>query len=174
MKIYFENSPLRHLSFGGSNGEFGFDITIVTAYLSPQADSKSGDILFDVDKRCPAFDNREGTGYKLVSDGVYYGHPALTFSLPAPIILFKLRIGMDRAYRRQMQHFLHLLVGYLAYLSPSPDTCPRLIFKRSRAGITRKLAPIIKASEVVGIYDQVRCYNKPDSLNGCYQFKRGP
>ena len=73
-----------------------------------------------------------------------------------------------------MKHFLDLLIGNRAYLSPSSDTGSRLVIKRSNTAIAGKFSPVIKSFKVVSIYDQVRCNNKPNVFNSCDKLKRRP
>lgn len=143
-------------------------------YCDLGAYMRLSDVSFDINKGSSALHDRKNTGYKFVSDDINNGHPAFAFVQSAPVIFLKLRIGMDSTDGRQMQHLLHLLISNLTDLRPSSNTCSRSILKRSRAGITGKLSPVIKSGKITGVNDQVRGDDKSDALNRGNQLKSDP
>ena len=129
----------------------------------------SSHVFFDVHKRRSAFDNGKNPGNQLIPDDIDNRHSGFPISQPPVIILFQFGISTECASCSHVQHLFYMLVGDGTDLRPSMHTGSRLIVKRSNAGITGKLSPIIKTSEIVGIYNQMRGNNKSDTSNG-FQF----
>lgn len=131
-------------------------------------------ILFNIDKWSTTFNYSKNPRYKFISDYINYSHFGFSICLPTVIILPQFCISMGCTNGSQMQHCFNLFIGDGTHLCLASDTRSRLIIKRSNARITGKFSPRIKTSEVIGIYNQIRRYNKANTFNASNQLIRGP
>lgn len=131
-------------------------------------------IHFDIDKRSSAFDNGKNSCDELISDNIYDSHSGFPFRKSSLVIFIQLSISMNSTNSSQMKQFLYLHIGYGTDLCFSSNTCSRLIIKRSYPRIASKFPPILKTSEIMGVYDQGRCDNETYPFDRGNQLQSGP
>ena len=131
-------------------------------------------VLSDIDKGSSTLYHGENACDEFVSDDIDRGHLGFSVGQPSGVVFPHLRVAVDGAHGRQMEHPFHLFIGYGAYLRSAAHTRTGLILKRRSAGITGEFAPIVKSGEVVGVDNQVAGNDQPDAFDTGHKFKSGP